>query len=649
MITLQDITVRYGGFELFSKLSLTIAEKERIGLVGRNGAGKSTLLKIITGIESPESGKVNIPNDARIGYLPQKMVFKPGKTVIDETLTAFEELQQIEFNLNRMGKELGNRTDYESKEYLKLIERHSELSAQFEMLGGGNIQADSEKVLKGLGFEDRDLDQMCQTFSGGWRMRIELAKILLRKPDVLLLDEPTNHLDIESILWLEEFLANYKGSLLLISHDRQFLDAVTNRTVEIYRGSLHDYRVPYTKFLKLREERNEQIMAAYRNQQKLIEKTEDFIERFRYKATKANQVQSRVKQLEKLEVIEIEENEASIHFRFPNPPRSGDIVCELKELGKSYGEKQVLKGLNLTIERGEKIAYVGRNGEGKTTLARIIHGELDHSGKLKLGHNVEIGYYAQNQAELMDENKTVLETIEEAAVGDIRTKVRTLLGSFLFGKEEVDKKVKVLSGGERSRLSMIKLLLKPVPLLILDEPTNHLDLKSKDILKKALQEYKGTLIIVSHDRYFLDGLADKVYEFRNKGIKEHLGGIQDFLRKRKIATLAELDKKQGGTGAGKTSTGAKDDSSNKQKYLERKEKQKEIRKIENELSRKEKEVEKMEAAIAEMDTKLADSAFLTEGKANEEFYTLYNSSKRKLDQLMYEWELISDKLDTEKS
>ncbi len=643
MITLQDITVRYGGFELFSKLSLTIADNDRMGLVGRNGAGKSTLLKLITGREKPEQGKISIPTNKRIGYLPQKMVFRPGKSVLEESLTAFDELLKIEARINKLGEELASRTDYESKEYSQLIHQHSELTGEFEILGGSNIQAETEKVLKGLGFEDKDFSEPCAHFSGGWRMRIELAKILLRKPDVLLLDEPTNHLDIESIIWLEEFLENFKGSLLLISHDRVFLDSVTRRTVEIYSGRLHDYKVAYSKFVELREERNKQLIASYHNQQKLIEKTEDFIERFRYKATKANQVQSRIKQLRKLELIEIEESQAEIHFRFPDPPRSGDIVCELKGLSKNYGSKNVLDNISFLMERGEKIAFVGKNGEGKTTLARILKGELDYNGYFRLGHNVSIGYYAQNQDELLDEGKTVLETIDDAAVGEIRTKIRTLLGSFLFGKEEVDKKVKVLSGGERSRLSLIKLLLKPVPLLILDEPTNHLDLRSKDILKKALLDYKGSLILVSHDRYFLDGLADKIYEFKKHKIKEYLGGIQDFLAKRKIASLNELERKSS-TDSGKNSN---QESSNKQLYLERKNKQKKLRKLQNELNNKEKEIEDIELQIAETDKKLADAEFLAGKEANEQFFSTYNKLKHRLEQLLYEWELISEKLEDE--
>ena len=642
MITLHDISVRYGGFELFNKISLSISDKERLGLVGRNGAGKSTLLKLIVGKEAPEEGKVNIPTGLNIGYLPQKMIFKTGKSVLEEALTAFEEIFSLEKEIGNLNEELNNRNDFDTKDYAKLINKHSEASERYEFLGGANVYGETEQVLLGLGFHRENLSEPCSNFSGGWRMRIELAKILLKKPDFLLLDEPTNHLDIESIIWLEEFLQNYSGSLILISHDRIFLDSVTKRTVEIYLGRLHDYKVPYSKFLALRKERNEQLLAAYRNQQKHIEKTEEFIERFRYKATKANQVQSRIKQLEKLELIEIEENEGEINFRFPSPPRSGDIVCEAEDLSKSFDSRQVLNKVSFILERGEKVAFVGRNGEGKTTMARILVNELNYTGKMRLGYNVSIGYYAQNQDELLDESKSILETIDDAATGDIRTRIRSLLGSFLFGKDEVDKRVKILSGGERSRLSLIKLLLKPVSLLILDEPTNHLDLKSKDILKKALVDYSGTLIVVSHDRYFLDGLVSKVYEFKAHKIKEYMGGIQDFLERRKLGSLNELEKSSELKKKNKI-TG--DTKSNKQQYLDRKNQQKELRKLSNELVRKEKEIEEIDNKIKEMDKVLENPEFLSGSETSKDFFNSYRKLKHKQEQLLYEWEIISGKVE----
>lgn len=642
MITLQDISVRYGGFELFNKISLSIADKERVGLVGRNGAGKSTLLKLITGIEIPEKGKINVPNGLIIGYLPQKMVFKTNKSVLEEAFTAFDEVILLEKKIARLNEELNSRNDFDTKEYSRLISQQSEASERFEFLGGTNAYGETEQVLMGLGFNRENLTEPCSNLSGGWRMRIEIAKLLLKKPHILLLDEPTNHLDIESIIWLEEFLQNYSGSLVLISHDRIFLDAVTKRTVEIYLGQLHDYKVPYSKFVKLRKERKEQLLAAYRNQQRLIEKTEEFIERFRYKATKANQVQSRIKQLEKLELIEIEGSEGDIHFRFPPPPRSGDIVCEVSHLSKNFDSGKVLNDVSFILERGEKVAFVGRNGEGKTTMARILVNELEYTGNFRLGHNVSIGYYAQNQDELLDETKSVLETIDDAATGDIRTRIRGLLGSFLFGKDEVDKKVKILSGGERSRLSLIKLLLKPVSLLILDEPTNHLDLRSKDILKNALVDYSGTLIVVSHDRYFLDGLVSKVYEFKAHKIKEYMGGIQEFLEKRKLSSLNELEKNIQLQKKRSHNEGAK---SNKQQYLDRKNQQKELRKLSNELFRKEEEIEDIENKIKDLDKILENPESISGSESNDEFFTSYKKLKHKQEQLLYEWEIISGKVE----
>ncbi len=640
MIALDNISVRFGGFDLFKSVSLMINDKEKVALVGKNGAGKSTLLKLITGIESPEDGKVVVPRDQTIGYLPQKMIIKDNLTVFEEALTAFEEVLTVEKKIEVLNKELSGRNDFESKEYIKLLHDISDANERFRLLGGGTIRVEVERTLLGLGFLHNELNKPTSVFSGGWRMRIELARILLRKPDILLLDEPTNHLDIESILWLENLLKNYEGSVLLISHDRLFLDRITTRTIEIYLGKLYDYNVPYSKFVKLREERREQLLAAYRNQQKMIEKTEEFIERFRYKATKAVQVQSRIKQLEKLERIEVEETEHDIHFEFPPAPRAGDLVVELSDLNKSYGEKSIIKDVNLIIERGEKVSFVGRNGEGKTTLARIIVRDLDHEGLCKIGYNVSIGYYAQNQDELLDENKTVLQTIDDIATGDIRTRIRGLLGAFLFGNDDIDKKVKVLSGGERSRLSLIKLLLKPVSLLVLDEPTNHLDLKSKDILKNALINYNGTLIIVSHDRYFMDGLTDKVYEFANKKVKEYMGGIFDFLEKRQIGTLQDLE-----INFKISQTEKKGDSERKKQYLDRKNQERELRKLRNKIKKLENEIENLEILIREKDEVLANSENIPPSGEENNFYANYNKLKHKLSQLINEWEIVSEELE----
>lgn len=646
MISIDNITVRFGGFELFSNISFMIGDNEKAALVGRNGAGKSTLLKLVARIDEPGEGTVAIPKGQRVGYLPQQMVLKSKRSVLDETLTAYSQIQELEDEIKKLNIELSERDDFESIQYLKLIEKLSNLNETYEALGGASIVGDAEKLLMGLGFRRDDLDKPTSTFSGGWKMRIELAKILLIKPEILLLDEPTNHLDIESILWLEDFLKRYRGSILLISHDRTFLDRVTSRTIEITLGKINDYNVPFTKFQELRGERQIQLMAAYRNQQKMIGKTEEFIERFRYKATKAVQVQSRVKQLEKLERIEIEENESNIHFKFPPAPRAGDIAIEASRVSKSFGEKNVLKDVNLTINRGEKVAFVGRNGEGKTTLAKTIVGELNHEGKLRIGHNVSIGYYAQNQDELLDESKTVFQTIDDIAIGDIRTKIRGILGAFMFGKEDIDKKVKVLSGGERSRLSMIKLLLKPVSLLVLDEPTNHLDIASKDILKKALQDFNGTLILVSHDRYFLNGLVEKIFEFRNNTVKEYLGGVFDFLEKRNINSFQELNQK---VDEKDVSPETKSKSNRKKEYLERKDQVRQVRKLEGQVAKYESDIEDLEKQILAMDEQLSDPDSIPKGEEGTQFYSEYNKLKRQLDHLIYEWEILSEDLDQKKA
>ena len=544
MISINNLTVAYGGFTLLNEINFHISESDKIGLVGKNGAGKSTILKLVCGLQSPTSGKVAVPNGVRIGYLPQIMEHHKGRSVIDEAMTAFADMFALEDELERISLELAQREDYESKEYHDLIVRMNEVNDAISYTRSENPQVQAEKTLIGLGFKYEELSRPTETFSQGWNMRIELAKILLSKPDVLLLDEPTNHLDIESIEWLEGYLKDYRGSLVLISHDRKFLDNVTNRTVEIMVGRIHDYKVPYSKYLELRKERLAQQQAAYENQQRMIEKTEEFIERFRYKPTKSNQVQSRVKQLEKLERIEVDiEDKSTLAVKFPPAPRSGDIAFKGVDLKVGYGEKIVFSDAQIEVRRGEKVALVGRNGEGKTTLMRVIMNELDpKEGSAKVGYNVNVGYYAQNQEDILDKEDTVFGTLDRIAVGDIRLKLRDILGAFLFKGEDIDKKVAVLSGGERARLAMAKLILKPYNLLALDEPTNHMDIRSKDILKQALKSYDGTLIIVSHDRDFLDGLVDKLYEFRDGKVKEHLGGVQDFLERRKLENLSELER-----------------------------------------------------------------------------------------------------------
>ena len=544
MISINSLTVAYGGFTLLNDINFHISENDKIGLVGKNGAGKSTILKLICGLQSPTSGKVAVPAGVKIGYLPQIMEHHKGKSVIDETMTAFADMYALEDELEKVTAELASREDYESKEYQRLIERMNEINDSLTFTRSESPRVQAERTLIGLGFKFEELDRPTETFSQGWNMRIELAKILLSKPDVLLLDEPTNHLDIESIEWLEGYLKDYRGSLVLISHDRKFLDNITNRTVEIMLGRIHDYKVPYSKYLELRKERIAQQMAAYENQQRMIEKTEEFIERFRYKPTKSNQVQSRIKQLEKLERVEVDEEDSSaLTVKFPPAPRSGDVVFKASDLTVGYGTKVVFSGAEIEVRRGEKVALVGRNGEGKTTLMRVIMRELEPlGGEARTGHNVNIGYYAQNQEDILNKEDTVFETLDRIAVGDVRTKLRDILAAFLFKGEDIDKKVAVLSGGERARLAMAKLMLKPYNLLALDEPTNHMDIRSKDILKQALKSYDGTLIVVSHDRDFLDGLVGKLYEFRNGKVKEHLGTVAEFLEQRKLESLNELER-----------------------------------------------------------------------------------------------------------
>lgn len=638
MISVDQLTVEFGGFQLFNEVSFMVNPKDRIGLVGKNGSGKSTLLKIFMRLQNPTKGKVTIPERVRIGYLPQHMVCKDSKTVIDETREAFSEVLKLDKKIKDINHQLENRTDYESTEYLKLIHDLTEATDQYQIMGGGAIDADIEVTLQGLGFQPKDFSRPTAEFSGGWRMRIELAKIILQKPDVLLLDEPTNHLDIEAIQWFEDFLINYPGAVVLISHDRTFLDNVTKRTVELSMGKAYDYNVPYSKYVILRKERREQQMAAYRNQQKLIEDTEDFIERFRYKATKAVQVQSRIKQLEKIERIEVDEEDlASMNIKFPPAPRSGDVVITARNVTKNYGELTVFKDVDLTIHRGERIAFVGRNGEGKTTMSKIIVENLEHTGMMKIGHNVSIGYFAQNQDEIMNENKTVFQTIDDIAVGDIRTKIRDILGAFLFSGEDIDKKIKVLSGGERSRLAMAKLLLQPYNLLVLDEPTNHLDMRSKDILKNALLDYTGTLILVSHDREFLDGLVDKIYEFRNQKVKEHLGGIFDFLQKRKLENLKELERK-----AQQIIVKEKKDSDNKLAYLEKKEFDKQVRKVENNIKNCEDNISEIELRLEKIGQQMSDPTVISQ---NPSLFNDYDLLKKQLEEQMQTWEKLHEELD----
>lgn len=702
MVSVNNVSVLFGSFVLLDEVSFLITRQERIGLTGKNGAGKSTLMKIIAGLQQPTSGSIEGPREMTVGYLEQQMKISDSTTVLAETLTAFAELQSLEEEVEQCNREVEERTDYESVSYRELLERLHHAGERYRMLGGNDFTALAEQTLTGLGFSRKDFARPTRELSGGWRMRVELAKILLRKPDLILLDEPTNHLDIESIIWLEGFLSTYPGAVLLVSHDRTFLDNVTKRTIEISLGKIYDYRVPYTKYTVLRKERRGQQEAAYRNQQKMIEDTEKFIDRFRYKPTKAVQVQSKIKQLKKIERIEIEDEDlSSINIRFATAPRSGTVVAEADEVTKRYGKHLVLDKITLKIERGEKVAFVGRNGEGKTTLTRIILGQIEHEGLMKKGHNVNIGYFAQNQDELLNDEMTVFETVDYIARGDIRTRLRDILGAFLFGGEDIDKKVKVLSGGERSRLAIVQLLLEPYNLLLLDEPTNHLDIRSKEILKKALLKFDGTLIVVSHDRDFLDGLVTKVFEFRNKKIRTHLGGIGDFLAARKIESLKELEKKDtavvkggklssasSGEAAAKAKAGEaavktrgrepaaktkgsasatvnKSDAAkelvkesgsargqaelkesvpdSKMRYLEKKETERVYRRLMKQVEESEANIAMLEKEITAMDSKLATGD--AEVISSESFYRDYEKKKQELDSLLIQWEKAHSELE----
>ena len=670
MISLDNLTVSYGGWTLFDNISFLINPKDRIGLVGRNGAGKTTLLRLIVGQQQPTSGAVTINGECTIGYLPQQMKVADTTTLAEETAKAFDEVLRLEAEIGRITHEIAERTDYESAAYEQLLHRLTEAQDRYHILGGETRDADIEKTLLGLGFRREDFGRATSEFSGGWRMRIELAKLLLRRPSIFLLDEPTNHLDIESIQWLEEYLKNYNGAVLLISHDRAFLDNVTNRTVELSLGKITDYKVPYSKYVVLRAERRAQQLAAYENQQRMIEKTEEFIEKFRYKPTKSNQVQSRIKQLERLERLEVEEEDlATLNIKFPPAPRSGQIVAEINEAGMSFGSKHVFSGANFTIEKGDRIAFVGRNGEGKTTLARMLVGQLTPTeGSIRIGANVNIGYYAQNQDDLMDGEFTVYDTLDRVAVGDIRTRLRDILGAFLFRGEDIDKKVKVLSGGERARLAMARMMLEPRNLLVLDEPTNHMDMRSKDILKNAIRKYDGTVVVVSHDREFLDGIVQKVYEFRDGGVREYLGGIYYFLEKRKIESLREVERKSAPAAkGGRTASGAareavqgsapaagagresgvasaggpaSEAAAGRLSYEQKKEQEKLVRKLR-------KAVEAIEAGLAETERRIAeyDAKFAAATAYDEADYKAYNELKSSYDRQMHEWEMASYELE----
>jgi len=644
MISINNLSIHFTGEFLFRNISFNIKEKDRIGLVGKNGTGKTTILNIIARIQKPESGEIVFPSGQTIGYLQQEMKISSIKTVYNEAITAFSEILELKKKIENLSEELTNRIDFETEEYLKIVNNHSEASEKFRIIGGLTIQAETERILGGLGFENEDFNRPLQQFSNGWQMRVELAKILLRKPKLLLLDEPTNHLDIISIQWLEEFLIKYSGAIVLVSHDRAFLDNITSRTIEISIGKIFDYKGSYSEYVIRRQQRLEQQKSEYNNQQKEIRQIERFVERFRYKETKAKQVQSRVKMLEKMDEIEVEDfDHSSIHFRFPHAPHSGKIVVNTKELSKNYGSKNIINDINFLAVKGEKIAFIGRNGEGKSTMAKIIVGDLDFDGELNIGQNVKIGYYAQNQWEMLDPEKTVFETIDDVAVGDVRARIRGLLGSFLFSEEDIEKKVKVLSGGEKSRLSLAKLLLIPVNLLILDEPTNHLDMQSKDVLKNSLLQFDGTLIIVSHDRDFLQGLTNKVYEFRNKSIKEYPGDIYDYLNSRNMESLKELEvfaKEK------KISAKKETKTESKIKWERSKNLDKKIRKVKKQIAASELAIEKLENEIVEVNLILSNPGENNERISSGEIYKDYDNLKTRLTSEMSKWEEFQIELES---
>lgn len=642
MISVNSVTVSFGGYDLFDNVSFLVNPKDRIGLAGKNGAGKSTMLKLLSGEQNPTKGEISKPNDFRIGYLPQDMIHQHGRTVFEETATAFEEIQKLEIRLGVVSHELETRTDYESDAYMNLITELTDINTRMDIIGAGNREEEIEKILKGLGFERTDFNRQTAEFSGGWRMRIELAKILLKKPDILLLDEPTNHLDIESIQWLEETMETFAGSVMLISHDRQFLDNVTTRTIEISNNKIYDYKTNYSRYLILRQERKEQQENAAKNQQKVIDQTEALIDKYRAKASKAAFAQSLIKKLDRMDLVEVDESDTStMAFRFPPPALSGKIVVTVEDAGKVYGTKRIFKGANFILAKGEKIALVGRNGEGKSTMMKMIAQQVDFEGTVQLGHNVMMGYFAQDQAERLDPNKTVFETIDELAVGDVRKQVRTMLGSFLFGGEDIDKKVRVLSGGERGRLALCKLLLQPYNLLVLDEPTNHLDIRSKEVLKKAILAYEGTAIIVSHDRDFLADLTEKMYEFRNGEVKEHLGGIVEFMEKLKMYRLTEMNTKS-------PFIKAKVEVKKEKPKVDTRvadERAKELKVIASQIAKSEKEIERLEAEIKLFDDKLSDSSQYQTVVNDKEAFAKYEELKKQLNSEMLNWEGLQGKLE----
>jgi ATP-binding cassette subfamily F protein 3 len=643
MISVNNLSVQFGGESLFDHVSFIINDRDRIGLVGRNGAGKSTLLKIIRGIQKPHEGEVILPEGHSVGYLPQELETKSTRTVMEEALNAFEEVVQLEKTISRYEEEIHRRKDFDSEDYHRLIRRHSDAIERYHLIGGQAVHVDIEKVLSGLGFEREEFDRPMSTFSSGWQMRVEIAKLLLRKHEVILLDEPTNHLDIESIQWLEEYLEEFKGAVVLVSHDRAFLDNVTRRTIEISLGKIYDYKASYSNYVELRDERMESQLATYNNQQRQIRQIERFIERFRSKATKARQVQSRIKLLDKIDLVEVDMvDESGIRFRFPPAPHSGKIVLEGIKINKEFPQKKVLNDLNFSVIKEDRIAFVGKNGEGKTTLSKVIAKQLEFTGELKYGHNVVIGYYAQNQSDFLDPEKTVFETIDDIAIGDIRPRIKAILGGFLFSGDDIEKKVKVLSGGEKSRLSMAKLLLTPANLLILDEPTNHLDMHSKDVLKNALIQYNGTLIIVSHDRDFLQGLTNRVFEFRHGMVREYIGDIYDFLEQRRLRNLSELEASQ----RKETMPVARDKvSQNKVEYEKRKESEKEVRKVRSQVSKVETEIERLEKEIREIELKLASPESNQAQIQDGSLYRLYDQQKQALAREMKRWEELCYELE----